>query len=381
MSRDTRNGRSLRRLLPALVVALLVAFAMPPAAASTADVSDEAVESLVDAYDISAAEATQRLEAQPEQTALARKLSNQLGTRAAGTWIDGETGALRVNVLDAAAAQQVEAAGAVPKRVDTSLRHLQRAQAELAEGAVPAGVAWAVDVPANALVLSIPRGANDARTAAFIADAKALDVPVRVERIAAAVVPHAFYGGQEIRGSGWLCSSGFIAASGSTQYVITAGHCTELSPTWTTSSGQTIGPEAGTSFPGNDYGRIRISNPSALQPVGAVVNGGGITDITGSGRPPVGSTVCKSGRTTGTTCGQIQAYNVTVSYQGAGTVRQMIQTNVCTQGGDSGGALFAGGTAVGVTSGGLDAPCSTPGFVSFFQPVDEILSAYGLTLR
>jgi hypothetical protein len=34
-----------------------------------------------------------------------------------------------------------------------------------------------------------------------------------------------------------------------------------------------------------------------------------------------------------------------------------------------------------VTSGGLDAPCSTPGFVSFFQPVDEILSAYGLTLR
>jgi hypothetical protein len=380
MSRDAYTGwRLRRRLVPALVVALLVALVVPlPAAASAAQVSDEAVEALVDDLGISADEAKERLEAQPEQTALARRLSDQLGARAAGTWIDEATGELRVNVLDAAAARQVEAAGAAPKRVDTSLDRLERAEAELARGSIPEGAALTVDVPANALVLNIPRGSN---AAGFIADAKALGVPVRVERVAAAVVPQAFYGGQEIRGSGWLCSAGFIAASGNTQYVVTAGHCTELSPTWTTSSGQTIGPAAGSSFPGNDYGRIQISNPSALQPVGAVINGGGITDITSVGRPPVGSTVCKTGRTTATTCGQIQAYNVTVNYQGSGTVSQLIQTNLCTQGGDSGGALFAGSTAVGITSGGLDAPCSTPGFVSFFQPVDEALGAYGLTLQ
>lgn len=384
MSWFVSRGRSLRRLLVmAFAFAMLVALAVPPAGAASQpdDVTRAAVDAMVDSLDISAAEASDRLAAQPAQTALATKLTRQLGDRAAGAWIDDASGELHVNVLDAAAAQQVRDAGAVAERVDRSLDRLEQAKSELDASAAPAGATWAVDIPTNSLVLGIPAGTRNATTRQFIAAAKALGVPVRVETIAGEAATQAFYGGEAILGSsGGRCSAGFItAASSGTQYVVTAGHCTNSSSTWR-GDGQIIGNTAASSFPGNDYGAIRINNPSALQPVGGVVNGGGFTDITGSSQVPVGATVCKSGSTTGTTCGRVLRYNVTVRYA-QGSVGQMIETNVCTQPGDSGGALFAGSQAQGVVSGGSIAGCSASGFRSYFQPVNEILGAYGLTLR
>ena len=105
---------------------------------------------------------------------------------------------------------------------------------------------------------------------------------------------------------------------------------------------------------------------------------GAFRDITGASRVPVNSSACKTGSTTGTTCGTVQAYNVTVRYA-EGTVYGLTRTNICTQPGDSGGAMFAGSQAQGVTSGGSIGGCGT-GFQSFFQPADEALSVYGLTL-
>lgn len=58
----------------------------------------------------------------------------------------------------------------------------------------------------------------------------------------------------------------------------------------------------------------------------------------------------------------------------------LTRTNICTQPGDSGGAMFAGSQAQGITSGGTIGGCSQFGFQSFFQPADEALSVYGLTL-
>jgi streptogrisin D len=378
------RGRSLRRLLiTAFAVALLAALAVPPVgAASEQDaVTRAAVDAMVEDLDISAAEASDRLAAQPDQAALAKELTRRLGDSAAGAWIDEATGQLRVNVLDAAAAQEVRDAGAVPERVAVGLDRLEQAKAKLDAGAAPEGVTWAVDIPTSSLVLGIPAGARDAATRQLIARARALDVPVRVEKIAGEAATQAFYGGEAILGaSGGRCSAGFItAASSGNQYIVTAGHCTDAINTWI-GDGQTIGNTAASSFPGNDYGAIRINNPSALQPVGGVVNGGGYTDITGSSQVPVGATVCKSGSTTGTTCGRVLRYNATVRYA-EGTVRQMIETNVCTQPGDSGGALFAGSQAQGVVSGGSIAGCGASGFRSYFQPVNEALNTYGLTLR
>ncbi|HEY7719219.1 MAG TPA: serine protease, partial [Pedococcus sp.] len=62
--------------------------------------------------------------------------------------------------------------------------------------------------------------------------------------------------------------------------------------------------------------------------------------------------------------------------------------NTCTEGGDSGGSWMSSTLAQGVTSGGAgygaNAVCGEkvgqPN-VAYFQPVGEILSAYGLTLK
>ncbi|HEU5270682.1 MAG TPA: S1 family peptidase, partial [Jatrophihabitans sp.] len=85
----------------------------------------------------------------------------------------------------------------------------------------------------------------------------------------------------------------------------------------------------------------------------------------------------RSGRTTGWRCGTIQAKNVTVNYA-QGAVYGMTQSNACAEGGDSGGPLFNGTIALGLTSGG-SGNCSSGG-TTFFQPVTEALSAYGVSV-
>jgi streptogrisin D len=259
--------------------------------------------------------------------------------------------------------------------VTRSTASLERVKAALdAARTAPVGASWGVDVASNTVLVSVPAG----RGAAFVSKARAFGAAVRVQR-SPAVQTQAFYGGQAILHSGSRCSAGFITRSGSGRdYVLTAGHCTNLGGTWTTSGGQTIGPVAASSFPGNDYGAIRISNPAALDPRGGVLDDGAFRDITGAGRVTVGAQACKTGSTTGTTCGTVQAYNVTVRYA-EGTVFGLTRTNICTQPGDSGGAMFAGSLAQGITSGGTIGGCS-PSFQSFFQPADEALSTYGLSL-
>jgi streptogrisin D len=312
----------------------------------------------------------------PDAAATADRLTRALGAQAAGAYLDA-SGRLTVNVLGAEAAAQVRAAGATPRLVTRSSARLARVQAALdaAAGNAPAGASWGVDLASNTVLVSVPAGQG----AAFVARARSFGAAVRVERTPA-VQTQAFYGGQAIYRGGSRCSAGFNTRSGSGRnYVLTAGHCTDLGGTWTTSGGQTIGPVAASSFPGNDYGAIRISSPAALDPRGGVLHNGAFRDITGASRVAVGSSACKTGSTTGTTCGTVQAYNVTVNYA-EGTVFGLTRTNICTQPGDSGGAMYAGSRAQGITSGGSIGGCSQAGFRSFFQPADEALSVYGLTL-
>src|SRR4029453_13523973 len=110
-----------------------------------------------------------------------------------------------------------------------------------------------------------------------------------------------------------------------------------------------------------------------------VLDRGAFRDITGAGRVPCNPSACKTGSTTGTTCGIVQAYNVTVRYA-EGTVFGLTRTNICTQPGDSGGPTFADSRAQAITAGGAIGGCNQPAFQSFFQPADEALSTYGLTL-
>ncbi|HEX2773599.1 MAG TPA: S1 family peptidase, partial [Micromonosporaceae bacterium] len=106
-------------------------------------------------------------------------------------------------------------------------------------------------------------------------------------------------------------------------------------------------------------------------------SGGNVT-VAGSSEAAVGASVCRSGSTTGWRCGTIQSKNATVNYA-QGSVSGLTRTNACAEPGDSGGSWLSGQQAQGVTSGG-SGNC-TSGGTTYFQPVNEILSAYGLTLR
>ncbi|MGW0466630.1 S1 family peptidase [Streptomyces sp. NPDC003027] len=186
-------------------------------------------------------------------------------------------------------------------------------------------------------------------------------------------------GGQAIYAGGGRCSLGFNVRSGSTYYALTAGHCTNIGSTWYTNSANTtlLGTRTGSSFPNNDYGIIRHSNASAADGRVYLYNGS-YRDITGAGNAYVGQSVQRSGSTTGLRGGTVTGLNATVNYGNGDVVYGMIQTNVCAEPGDSGGALFSGTTALGLTSGG-SGNCSSGG-TTFFQPVTEALSAYGVSV-
>jgi streptogrisin D len=181
-------------------------------------------------------------------------------------------------------------------------------------------------------------------------------------------------GGEAIYSGGSRCSLGFNVHSGSTYYFLTAGHCTNIGTSWTNGS-STIGTRAGTSFPGNDYGIVRYT--SSISHPSSVYLYGGSQTISSAGNAYSGQTVYRSGSTTGVHSGTVTATNASVTYA-EGTVSGLIKTTVCAEPGDSGGSLFAGSVALGMTSGG-SGNCSSGG-TTYFQPVTEALSVYGVTI-
>jgi Alpha-lytic protease prodomain len=314
----------------------------------------------------------QAASASPMSADAAAGLSARLGDRSAGSYLD-TNGTAVVTVTDAAAADTVRAAGAVPKLVRHSAAQLAGATAALDSTARIPGTAWAVDPASNQVVVSVDSTVTGARLAQLNAAVARLGDTVRVESTPG-VLSVQITGGDAIYGGQYRCSLGFNVRSGSTYYFLTAGHCGNIASTWYANSSHTtvLGQRAGTSFPGNDYAIVRYTNTSISHP-GAV----GSQDISSSGTPSVGQTVYRRGSTTGTHSGRVTALNATVNYA-EGTVTGLIRTTVCAEGGDSGGPLYAGTRAYGLTSGG-SGNCSSGG-ITYFQPVVEALNRYGVSV-
>ncbi|GAO10217.1 putative streptogrisin B [Streptomyces lydicamycinicus] len=236
------------------------------------------------------------------------------------------------------------------------------------------GTAWRVDSATGTLVVTADRTVSRAEIAKIERAAGSNADAVRIDRIAGTFRKF-ISGGDAIYAPSWRCSLGFNVRSGSTYYFLTAGHCTDGNPPWYTNSSHTtsIGPTAGSSFPGNDYGIVKYTNSSVAH-AGTV----GSQDITSAGTPSVGQSVTRRGSTTGTHSGKVTALNATVNYGGGDIVSGLIQTTVCAEPGDSGGPLYSGTKALGLTSGG-SGDC-TSGGTTFFQPVTEALSAYGVSV-
>ncbi|MEZ3181739.1 S1 family peptidase [Streptomyces pimonensis] len=188
-------------------------------------------------------------------------------------------------------------------------------------------------------------------------------------------------GGDTLYSTGTRCTVGFNARSGSTPYALVSGRCAQGARTWYADPALTVvvGVTAGVNFPGDDYASIRYTNTAVAYPGEVSLGTGtGTRDITNAARPAVGQSICHVGRTTGYRCGTVQAVNVTVNY-GEGTVYGLFRSTICSEPGDTGGPAFSGGTALGIIVGS-SGNCGSGGF-TYYQPVTDWLSAYGLSVH
>ncbi|QTR04556.1 alpha-lytic protease prodomain-containing protein, partial [Saccharothrix algeriensis] len=317
------------------------------------EVAQVAIADLSAEEGISPAAAAEVLRVQEVGVRTLDRISGGLGDRAAGGYLDAK-GKPVVNVLDAAAADQVRASGAEAKLVRHSTRALASAQDALE--AVPAVTHTSIglDPKTNQVVVSVSDAATGGDLAALLRTADRLGDRVRVERVSGEM--HlAIYNGEAITGGGTRCSVGFNANKGGQNYIVDAGHCTRAVSQWN------VGPSQGASFPTNDYGLIRNTTGSAP---GAVTLWNGSTQkISSHAAATVGQRIQKSGSTTRLTSGSVQRLNVTVNYS-EGSVHQLIQTSALANPGDSGGCMFAGSVGLGITSGKGSG-------TSYYQPVGE----------
>ncbi|MFJ9108842.1 S1 family peptidase [Streptomyces sp. NPDC102283] len=309
-----------------------------------------------------------------------------------------EDGSLVVNAADAEAAVDVRAAGLkarVPERGESELDRIKARLDAEALGSAPAGVsAWSVDLASDTVTVEV-NGDSDAATRSFLEAARSNGDAVRVvkgqEKLETqAVVPP----GSRMTFNGYLCSVGYGAKDrGGKQVLVTAGHCIEDLPALAYN---------GTRFAKGTHTRFALGTRSVDMGIASVDAGhsigldvttygrAGTVPVRGSKRAPSGAALCKSGQTTNWTCGKVGSYNVSVTYtdQNGGpdtVVTGLASSSVCTQGGDSGGAYISGDQAQGMTSGGpsnqrCNGQVNSPGS-SYFQPLDDALAYYGLTLN
>ncbi|EGX57048.1 secreted serine protease [Streptomyces zinciresistens K42] len=276
--------------------------------------------------------------------------------------------------LVAAAAFAIPNATAAETPAAFSATQLKGVSSSVLKADVP-GTAWVVDSKTNRVTVTADSTVSQAEIAKIKKQAGADAGALTIKRTAGKFSKF-IQGGDAIYAASWRCSLGFnVQDSSGNQYFLTAGHCTNGAGTWYSNSARTavIGSTSGSSFPGNDYGIVRYSG-SVSRP--GTANG---VDITRAATPSVGTTVIRDGSTTGTRSGRVTALNATVNYGGGDIVSGLIQTTVCAEPGDSGGSLYgSNGTAYGLTSGG-SGNC-TSGGTTFFQPVTEALSAYGVSI-
>ncbi|MFJ9412866.1 MULTISPECIES: S1 family peptidase [unclassified Streptomyces] len=340
----------------------------------------------------------QEAEAQRAAVAVRRVLT----APPAGMWFDKTVGKLIVAVTVPTDAERVRAAGALPKTVKHSraaLMELVRQIGTRAGDGVAGVTGWGVDERANGVVVRVDRRASSAATDAFENAVRSLaarsHIPVTIERSDQSPRQQ---GGTVIGGERWMpgqegiCSIGFsVTGAAGFEGFLTAGHCTndadqpaygkDGSLVGTSNEGghhSVIGHEG-------DFGLVTVNGPGWRLSPNVAGQGGQPVAVTGSQEGVAGTSVCHSGEATGWHCGEITRTEQTVDY-GTAIVDGLSFTNACSAPGDSGGSYVtqpAAPKAVGLHSGGGTATCSDGGgdTVTIFQPVDEALAKWDLSLK
>ena len=397
------------------VVALFSAAALtvPAAGAEAAPVNPPpgseswkkaAVDSLTARTGIDAGRAEHYLAAQPALVKLGNALVSQLGNRSAGFFLEAPVEQPVVTVLDSAAAEKVRAAGARAKIVRHSTAELRRAKDILGKAAKVPDTAWGIDTARNQVSLSIGSGAKGhPNLRALQATATRLGDRVRVEHVPGKMHP-TMKMGEEIRITtapyepGNVCSLGFNAhdPNSGSNYVITAGHCVKPGANYYDTSWNQIGSPTQSHFGDYTLGDWAVITapdawPSQVTRPGqddqAITNVGTTWDLTEPGTvgdlTTPGTWVCKSGRTSGVTCGAVVNHKIDFTYPDGTLLHDMLLAELTCEAGDSGGPLYLGPTGLGITSGSATFTLDDVGGKTgcLFQPLKPILDSTGLVLN
>ncbi|KAI0405416.1 trypsin [Xylaria palmicola] len=374
----------LTRFLAFLAAVLPLAYGAPSPVATS--LHPEILAAMKRDLGLDAKQATARVARELWATDVIEQLRSSTGDSFAGAWIAEDGTTLNVGVTDQALAAEVTAAGATPAIVANSLSKLEEAKLALdqqdisqaktlvADSADSGIAAYYVDVAANKLVLEALAGSTaHAEALAAQVGLAASEFEVRIVEAMPTTFATVRGGDAYLINRSARCSVGFSVTTG----FVSAGHCGTSGSSATTSAGASLGTFSGSVFPGSaDMSYIRTVTGTTLS---GQINGygSGNLPVSGSTAAAVGASICRSGSTTGVHCGTVRALGATVTYS-QGRVTGLTQTNVCAEPGDSGGSFYSGAQAQGVTSGG-SGDC-TSGGTTYFQPVNEILSTYGLTL-
>lgn len=415
----TREKKTRRAMLR---FGALAALAVSPApvvqAADDPAISPEEL-FLMTEYGLDHAAARRQLMAEEDASRLAAQLRKESPNSFAGIWIDHADGG-RVQIAstdpDQGRAMAMRSRDDVQMRHAThSLRTLERAVRTLdrklarARGGSPSDAdlfETMVDVPGNAIRLTVWRGSPLLSVASELSRSPALDgVEVIIEAVDEPLSPpelsaatcwtqacNETVGGVDMfkpDGGYANCTQGFNVTrviGGVTHYmVLTAGHCggrystspeahpcsvstPNIKHTWmqdraSGTSPQTLGKEyhfvcGNGSGNWNDWGVIDLTTPSSWKPQNQVliqafgVDKRDITSVASVGTALVGKVVCKTGQVTGTGCGTLVSHDAGVTSPSTGTsVRGVGRVdNVVVCQGDSGGPWFSNNQAVGIQS-------------------------------
>ena len=193
------------------------------------------------------------------------------------------------------------------------------------------------------------------------------------------------------------CSTGFNGELNGKPVVITAAHCAGEDGTRAAfADGEEFGTMAGVKRDGIDTALIEVDDDDAARFASNLVG----TDrdatqpIIGTAAPVVGQKACKTGFRTGFSCGTISQVDANIDVAGSRTIDGAFTVDLCALPGDSGGVVFSGDRALGISSASnvadtgtcanADAVAKAAGFTPRLSavPIEDVLAAHeGLTLR
>ena len=193
------------------------------------------------------------------------------------------------------------------------------------------------------------------------------------------------------------CSTGFNGVLDGKPVVITAAHCAGEDGTRAAfADGQQFGTMTGTKREGIDTSLITVDEAFADRFTNNLVgtDRGATQPITGTAEPVVGQKACKTGFRTGFSCGTISQVDSLIDVAGTRTIDGAFTVDLCALPGDSGGVVFSGDRALGISSASnvadsgtcadADASSKAAGFTPRLSavPISDVLAAHpGLELR